>query len=89
MRPDGQLRPVVDGVDPDLGLRDDPGVDLDRRLAVEVDGRVDDAAAVLEGVGRRVRPSAAEVEPRGRAAPDDLVGAEGVFRACPAAGRGS
>ena len=63
------------------GSLDHAAVAVDRRLAVEVDRGVDDAAAVLQGVGRRIGPAAAEFEARGRAAPDGFVGAQGVARA--------
>ena len=46
---------------------------LHRRLSVEIDRDVDDLPAVLQAVGRRVGPSAGQIEPRGRTAPDDLV----------------
>ncbi len=71
---------MVDGTDPDVRIPGHAGIDLDGRLAVEVDGRVDDAAAVFQGIGRRVRPAPAQIETGRGAAPDDLVLAQGALR---------
>ena len=75
-----QPRALVDRGDPHERLLDDAGVGLDGRLAVEIDGGVDNAAAMLQGVGRRVGPAAAQVQPSRGTAPDDLVLAERAGR---------
>src|SRR3990172_13383271 len=81
--------PEVDGSDADDRLGDHAGVGLDGRLAVEVDGHVDHAAAELQGGRRGIGPAAAGVEASGCSAPDDLVAAQGTSRSLPAVGLGA
>src|SRR3954469_9781461 len=45
--------------------------ELELRIAVSRDGDVDDAAAVFDGVRRRVRAAARGIDP-GRSTPDDF-----------------
>src|SRR5690606_19641394 len=45
-------------------------------LAVEVDGQVDDVPAAFEAVGRRVAPSAVQVDPHRRSGLDVLAGSQ-------------
>jgi hypothetical protein len=70
----------IDRADPDHGLLDHPNIRLDRRLAVQIHRGVGDAAAPFQGIGRGVRPAAAEIQPGRSAGPDDLIAAQHTVR---------
>ena len=70
--------PEVDRAADDNRLGGGFDIDLQRRLPVEFDGKVDHVAAAHEAVRRRVGPAARHVDAHGTACPYDLVGISGV-----------
>ena len=73
IRSDAFLQAEVDGAHDQFRAVAKFRKDLDGWLAVQIDGQIQDFAAVFDAIGGRVGPTASEVESNGAAGPDDLV----------------
>ena len=64
------MSPAIDGAQPDDGLINHAAVTMNGGLAVQIYRGIDDLAAVLQRVWRRIGPASAQLQARGSAAPD-------------------